>query len=76
MPALVGTVLIRTALEEGIVLSNVVQAAGAAIIVAASDAAGLLGLGLVVAAFAPGGQGHGLGPLAHDHKGKDSDDEE
>lgn len=76
MPALVRAILRGAALEESIVFSNVVQAAGAAVVVASSNTAGFLGLVLVIAALAPGGQGHSLSTLAHDHEGKDGDDEE
>lgn len=76
MPASVDAVLRRAAREESVVLSDLVQTAGAAIIVGASSTAGFLSLGLIVAADAPSREGHGFSTLAHDGEGKDGDDEE
>lgn len=76
MPALVNTVLVRTTHKERIVLSDMIQAAGATIVVAASNAACLLGLRLILVAPAPGGERSGIGTLAYDSECEDCDGEE
>jgi hypothetical protein len=72
VPAVEGATEGRAAAQEGVVLSNLVQAARAAVPVSTSSSAGCLGPAHVVAAGAPGGEGHSLGALAHDNEGKDS----
>lgn len=76
MPALESALLLGAAHEEGIVLADLVQTAGGAVVVSAGDAAGILGLCLVVAAVAPSGQGHSIGTLAHNDESEDGDEEE
>lgn len=76
VPAAKGATEGRAAAQEGVVLSDLVQTTGTAVPVATSSATGSLGLGHIVAASAPGREGHGLGTLAHDDEGEDSDEEE
>jgi len=76
VPALVRAVLAGAAHEEGVILSDVVQATGVAVVVAAGSAAGLLGLSLVVIAVAPGRDGDSLGTLGDDDDSENGNEEE
>ncbi|KAI9237869.1 MAG: hypothetical protein BYD32DRAFT_461203 [Podila humilis] len=76
LPAAVLVVEVRAAHEKGFVLSDVVPAARAAIPVAAGAAAAGFGLGHVVAASAPGGDGGGIRILRYCDESEDVDEEE